>query len=169
MKRTALRRSTIPLPRRTPLRAESDKRRRERPIRQNVRLDVVQRDRGCAFHTMSAIAGGPGDCTGQVEVHEVTKRSRRPGSHLDTEHCIALCSWPNQWIKDNPAGAEAIGLAIPSWPSLDVDDALSEAWRIRSHRSRLLRMAWSLPSWRRGDELFEQRALRDLRKAGWSV
>lgn len=167
LRRTAIAPGATTLARR-PLNSESPKRRAERPIRQEVRLNVIQRDQGCAFHQMLAAATGvPAGCSGRVEVHEVTKRSRRPGSHLDEECCVALCSEANAWVENWPDAAEVLGLSIPGWPALDVDRALDEAWRIRARWVRVPGLAWAVPTWRDGEDLFAASARRGLIGAGW--
>lgn len=152
---------------RSHLRSVSDRRLAESDQRKAVRWEVIQRDGGCVWHQMGAAALGPAHCWGGIEVHEILSRARG-GDYLNPDNCVTLCSRAHQFITRDDAGAEAVGLALPSWPTLDRPAALLEALRIRARRRQHLRAPFTVPSWRAGDEFFASRAQRDLEKWGWT-
>lgn len=91
---------------------ESAKRKAERPIRAEVRAQVIARDGGCRARGIA-----PGRCEGRpgrapLEVHEVQGRGVRPGGHLDPENCLALCPGHHDWVTTHPAEALELGLRI---------------------------------------------------------
>lgn len=99
------------LARRKRLPTESVKRRAERVEREALRQRVLERADGCAARKLATGVA----CMGRLEVHEISKRSRKPGCHLDEDDCIAVCSRHNSWIEDQPRHAQALGLAKWSW------------------------------------------------------
>lgn len=143
---------------RTRLRSVSDRRLDGATERTRLREHVLERDKGCVFHRIL-----PGPCAGPTDVHEVLTRARG-GSHLDPDNCVALCNWANTvWIAQHPAGAEVLGLLLPSWTNVGHHE---EAWRSRAAHQRIPGLPFKIPSWREGDADFEVRAMRDLMDKG---
>lgn len=115
MKRTPLKRSTVPL-KRTPLKRISKRRQAEVPVRQAVRAEVLARDVTCRAFA----AGAPGLCWHPVgeplDVHEIVRRSRWAAGYLEPSNCLAVCRGHHDWIglNDGPNGeARRLGLSAP--------------------------------------------------------
>jgi hypothetical protein len=97
---------------RAPIKPVSDKRRAERVERAAIVERVLERADGRCF----ARSLGTGvACVGALSVHEVSKRSRKPGCHLDESDCVALCWLHQGWVEDHPLEAHALGLAKHAW------------------------------------------------------
>lgn len=95
---------------RTPLAAESPKRKAERPLRADVRRQVIERDKGC----VGPRKGLPGACGTLpdrygLEVHESSSRGTHPGSHLNVDLAVALCPVHHDMITS--ASGEMLELA----------------------------------------------------------
>lgn len=102
----------------------SDKRRREIPIRDEVRYQVLGRDRDCVLRSLVPEV----TCSALFEVHEPETRARFPGrkAWLNPNRCITLCGNHHGWVtRDLDRKATAIGLSIhegdPDWSA--------EVWR----------------------------------------
>lgn len=71
--------------------------------------ELMARDRQC----QAPLHGAPGRCQGALEAHHVVNRgmggSARPEIH-DLTNLLALCSFHNQWVEDNPRQARTLGL-----------------------------------------------------------
>lgn len=103
-----------------PLRAQSEKRRQESPIRAEVRSAVLARDGGCVgpLRGLRGMCGSVGDRVG-FEVHEVAARSTTPGSHLIPDLAVVLCPRHHDMVtsphgEDRRRAIEA-GLLVRSW------------------------------------------------------
>lgn len=98
--------------RRKPIRARSDARIAEAPIRQDIVRRALQRDgyRCVAESLVPEVA-----CGGQLDVHEVIPRSAWPGAHLVLDAVLTLCRSHHRWTGDNPTAAHALGLHGYSW------------------------------------------------------
>ena len=108
---TPLRARTPWRPVRRPLPRESVKHRRQRRQRAVVVAEVLERDGRCvAAELVPSIA-----CRGALVAHEPPQRSVVPGSHLDPELCVAICSAHHDWAHDHIAEAREVGLIIDSW------------------------------------------------------
>lgn len=117
MKRTPLVRKT-PMRRgssqmkRTRLKPESDKRKAERPLRAEVRVETLRR----AGHQCQARELVPEvACMGVPYTHEVAQRSVSPGSHLRVELTMAICGAHDDWLCRNIGQAHERGLLVHSW------------------------------------------------------
>lgn len=71
--------------------------------------EIIRRDRQC----QAPLHGAPGRCWGRLEIHH--KRNRGMGGSLDpaihdAENLLALCSFHNGWVEDNPRHARELGL-----------------------------------------------------------
>lgn len=98
----------------------SARRKREAPIRGQVRAEVLERDGGC---TARGIA--PGECGSpfpsrpNLEVHEVVSRARWRAGYLEPSNCRTFCQLHHDWVTEHPKEAEALGLlAKASQPGL---------------------------------------------------
>ncbi len=119
------------------MRAVSKKRRAETPLRDAVRAETI------------LLAGGmcqarrllPGtDCVNFLHdqcgnpighVHEVIKRSRRPGAHLDVTLTLYICAGHDAVILADETLGRSVGLCFNSW---EVDVARSAVAAIREGR-----------------------------------
>jgi hypothetical protein len=170
--RRTLRRAGPPNP-------ESARRLAEREQRADCRSIVIARDMGrCQFHRIAARHSAPWVCQGAArphgwslgpEVHEVTTRARG-GDPLDPDNCVTLCPWANNDVDERQAGAEMLGLLLPSWATAD-HELEARARRVELARTlgdRLGDLGW--PSWRRDDLAsdFLDRVFRDLEAWGFS-
>ncbi len=95
---------------RTPLAGESPKRKAERPLRAEVRRQVIERDGRC----VGPSRGLPGRCGTLpdrlgLEVHEVAARGTHPGSHLNVDLAVALCPVHHDMVTS--ASGEMLKLA----------------------------------------------------------
>lgn len=166
-----------PLRRGKPVNQESARRRDQRERRADCRALVLARDGSCVFHRIAARNGAPSRCEGAtrpqgwslgLEVHEVVTRARA-GNPLDPDNCVALCPWANNEVDERQAGAEVLGLLLPSWATRTHE---VEAQAIRDALARPggdLVDRIGFPSWRRysfGD--FPARTERDLKTWGFS-
>lgn len=108
---------TVPLTRRTPLRArvaparsskplpkESAKRRAERSDRDACRVVVLARDPLCRRCRERPAA----------HVHEL-KRRGQGGDYLDPRQCIGLCARCHDWVETHDAEAHAEGYRVWSY------------------------------------------------------
>lgn len=89
--------------------AQSEKRKAEKPRRDEVRRIVFERDGGCQARGIL-----PGRCWRVMDAHEVQSRGRRPGGHLDPENVITLCRGHHEWVTNHSEEAEALGFLLPS-------------------------------------------------------
>lgn len=124
-------------PERQRLRARSPKTVREQTIRDRVRDETIHLAAGMC----QARALLPGiDCvyflhdrhgnpTGHV--HEVIKRSRRPGAHLDVSLTLYLCAAHDDLILRDEALGRSVGLCFRSW---ELDEARAAVRAIREGR-----------------------------------
>lgn len=99
------------LARRTPLRQVSTKVRDERSQREQVRAEVIARDRVCT----AALLVPDVTCWGPLDVHEMIQRSLWRKGYLDQDNCRAVCRAHHDWIDDNSAVAHELGLLRHSW------------------------------------------------------
>lgn len=167
-----------PLPRRKPINQESPATRAAREQRADCRSVVLARDNYvCQFHRIAGRHHSPSTCQGWqrpngwqlgAEVHEVITRARA-GDPLDPDNCVTLCPWANNQVDEHQAGAELLGLLLPSWASTS-HEAEARARRramARFEGPRLSDIGW--PSWRRNElgSDFEARSERDL--AVWGI
>lgn len=125
--------ASLPKPRKSRLSPTSAKRQGEREAREAVRRAVFARDGGeCQAARFVALESRLGPCGGiPLTCHEVTKRSRRPGSHLDVRACLTLCGWHNAAVENEPKLAERLALSLPSWApddGLDARERVDLAW-----------------------------------------
>lgn len=105
---------------RVPLKAMSDKRRRDLVLRKQVVREVHDRDRTCQFfhflhdamfQSAGTVDGYPTECAGPLDVHEIIPRSAWPGGWLVPSNCVLLCRHGHhRWVTDNPSAAHAIAL-----------------------------------------------------------
>lgn len=95
---------------RKPLAPFSAKRLSEHERREQVRKEVLERDRVCrlSLHVRTGICGGP------LDVHEPKTRARG-GNYLDPDECVLLCRKHHDWVHDHPTEATELGLLIASW------------------------------------------------------
>jgi hypothetical protein len=99
-------------------------------VRESVRSATIARQGNrCAFHTL-----GRCDYSRRLEVHEMIRRSDRPGSHLDARVTIALC--PYHHALDAGRRGESWGIRCPEWAERRYSTAavLAEMYLIRQHR-----------------------------------
>ncbi len=90
---------------RSPLRPQSKKRRREASARARIRVEALERDGGCVLRAH------PGHvCRGPLDAHEVVPRSRWVGGHLVLSNVQTLCRQAHTWVHDHPNEARALGL-----------------------------------------------------------
>lgn len=163
---------------RRPVNPESAKALAAREWRADCRSVVLARDRGrCAFHRIAARHNASGVCAGfqrphgwsnAPEVHEVITRGRG-GDPLDPDNCVTVCPWANVEVDLRQAGAEMLGLLLPSWATADHE---AEARSRRQDLAALMGPRLSdlgIPGWRADDVAsdFEDRARRDL--AAWRI
>lgn len=95
---------------RTKLASQSARTRSERPLRAEVRRQVIERDKRC----VGPRRGLPGPCgplpgRSGLEVHEVAARGTHPGSHLRVDLAVALCARHHDMITS--ASGEILKLA----------------------------------------------------------
>lgn len=112
--------------------AESSRRRGERqaragvreraPARAGWRCEAIGVDAYLRSVAGCTPRGWPAECSGGLEVHEVTRRSVRPGSHLDDDQTMVLCSAHHRWVTENPLAAHDLGLARWSWENRGRND-----------------------------------------------
>ena len=94
---------------RTPLNRVSKKRRRDEPIRKQVREFVLDRDEGrCQAYLADICSHFASD------VHEIQTRGRG-GDYLDVNNCVALCRRCHSFITDNPKWAATNGWVVSAW------------------------------------------------------
>lgn len=110
MKRSPLRRRK-PLARGGRLRPVSKRRAAQRDERAALVERVLRRDGTC----MARVVGAPGACFGPLVGHEIVKRSQMRDAHLVESNVIAVCSFHNTWIEDNPPEAKRLGLWRSRW------------------------------------------------------
>jgi hypothetical protein len=116
---------------------QSARTRREQPIRDRVRDETIELAAGmcqargllpgtdCAYF----LHDREGNPTGSV--HEVIKRSRRPGAHLDVSLTLYICAAHDDVIlRDEPLG-RSVGLCFNSW---ELDEARAAVVAIREAR-----------------------------------
>lgn len=157
---------------RSPLRYRSKKAKDRDADRAACRAEVIERDLGdpelgmrlCVFHRILTANGASRECGSRMaeppEVHEIITRGRG-GSTTDPSNCVALCHAAHTWVTAHPAGAEALGLMLPSWATPGhelIAAAIRETWSVG--------FPSIVPSWRRGTPYFETNALRDLHSIG---
>lgn len=99
------------LPRRTPLRQVSTKRRDEQQQRRQVVAEVIARDRVCTAATLVPDV----HCYGPLDVHEMIQRSLWRAGYLDPSNCRAVCRAHHEWIDDHITEAHELGLLKHSW------------------------------------------------------
>jgi hypothetical protein len=68
----------------------------------------------CTFWLYRGTLTGPPTCHGNVNGHELLKRSRG-GSITDVGNVVLLCDFHNGWVEDHPAEAHEIGLSLHAW------------------------------------------------------
>lgn len=106
---------------RTPLKPMSRKRRQSLEERADVREAVLERDgHTCQFWTAVYQCGYPEPldfgnvtpqyCTSALHVHEITPRGTHPGSELNVDVAICLCSAHHQLIHSRPLLGYQTGL-----------------------------------------------------------
>jgi hypothetical protein len=94
----------------TTLRNISAKRKKQLPLRDRVRQEVLARDRDCqAARLVPGIR-----CGGPLDTHEVKPRSTG-GDWLNPDHAIAICRLHHGWVGDHPTEAARLGLHRWSW------------------------------------------------------
>ena len=99
---------------RTPIRTVSVKRDKENRLRRKLLEEKFgPRPWKCDVEgNLIALAMGP--CQGEVNAHELLKRSQG-GSILDMDNVIPLCNYHNGWVEDNPERAHDFGYVIHPW------------------------------------------------------
>jgi hypothetical protein len=103
------------------VRAMSNKRRRQQPIRKKVVAETIELAGGLCqaqgFRGSYCYPGDVYDCHGEPcgDVHEVIKRSRRPGAHLDVTLTVFTCRVHHDEIEMHEPEARLAGLAFRSW------------------------------------------------------
>lgn len=99
---------------RKPLRPVSEKRRAENVERQKLMLEKFgpREEWRCQFPQIDNGFGW--GCFGDVNGHEVLKRSRG-GSITDMENVVLACQYHNEWVENNPVKAHELGLAAHNW------------------------------------------------------
>jgi 5-methylcytosine-specific restriction endonuclease McrA len=96
----------LPLRRRKPLRAVSDRKLQTNEDYRDARMAVAARSRGrCETHLEGVCSHEAG------EVHHVLPRSRGGNDHT-LERLRHICSPCHHWVHDNPHAARALGLLI---------------------------------------------------------
>ncbi len=126
------------LERRTPLRARSRKTVREQSIRDRVRDETIELAAGmCQARVLLPgidcvyfLHDREGNPTGHV--HEVIKRGRRPGAHLDLTLTLYICAAHDDLILGNETLGRSVGLCFRSW---ELDEARAAVAGIRAGRS----------------------------------
>lgn len=134
-KQEAWRRRSKPL-RRTGIRPRSKRTIREQPIRADVRVETIllaagrcQAPQGlggitCTYSDLHDWEGNP---TGHV--HEVIRRGRRPGVHLDVTLTVYLCWAHHRLVTVDELLGRSAGLC---WRSHEVDEARAAVAAIRA-------------------------------------
>jgi 5-methylcytosine-specific restriction endonuclease McrA len=165
--------------RRRPVNPESARRLAQREERADCRNIVLTRDRHrCQFHKIAGRHWLPVECQGAprphgwstgLEVHEVITRARG-GDPLDPDNCVTLCPWANNAVDERQAGAELLGLLLPSWATLDHEVEARARRRLLAALLGERLTGLGLPSWRRDDLAeFSDRAVRDLEAWGFAL
>lgn len=117
-----------------PIRRQSPKRQAEKPQRDQVTAETLERDgHRCVLDWL-------GNCNGRLIAHEVVKRSAKAGTHLDTRFTATLCWFHNGWIEGlTSIDQQCLGVMVPG-PIFEQlgQAALDEATRIRALRRRAL-------------------------------
>lgn len=138
--------------------AKVDDRRSEREA---AVLMASERDHGCVLRQMALQVGVPDHwhfCSGPgAEGHEVLTRGRG-GSPYDVDNIVTLCRSCHAWVTEHAEAAEALGLILPSWATVEHAE---EARRFRNRYARVP-FACEPPSWRAGDQAWSNLAQRDL-------
>lgn len=102
---------------RSSLRPVSRKRQRENRVRARALEEAWgPRPWHCVFkgyvrryEARTGEAYEPPRCFGEVNAHELVKRSRG-GSITDPSNCVPLCNFHNDWVEDHPWAAQKLGL-----------------------------------------------------------
>lgn len=115
MKRTALKRGSKGLQRKTRMKARSARRTDEASHRSIVRLEVIDRDRGCVAEGIPGVPHGQIGGRAPLEVNELQRGVARSSTYLDPAWCIALCPMAHDWVTDHPDEAKRRGLQVPPW------------------------------------------------------
>lgn len=68
----------------------------------------------CWVHFVPAYTAIMGGCYGEVNAHEIVKRSQG-GSLVDTENILLLCNLHNSWVENYPDTAHKLGLMKHAW------------------------------------------------------
>jgi hypothetical protein len=151
MKRSPLRPSRKRLP------ARSKRRTDERVLRDEVRREVIARDRGCVAEGMPDVPHGRIGDRGWLECNELAGGSRRSVTYLQPAWCVALCPLAHDWVTAHPLRAERYGLRLPSHAG---DDLLIEAALFRSLWTHGVAPMW-MPSWWGPNEVETCRAIEE--------
>lgn len=107
---------------RSPLRPISAKRRAEGDLRRELRVEQLNREPYCE-------ANAEGCRHLASDVHEIVRRSQRPGAHLEPALFVSLCRPCHAWVTTHPVWAMHHGYALHQWEA--TDDNLEKARRLR--------------------------------------
>lgn len=101
---------------RSRLRPVSEKRRAENVERQKLMLEKFgpREEWRCKLRDDPLAQGVLGPCFGEVNGHEIVKRSRG-GSIVDMEIVVLLCNAHNDAVEMHPKESARMGLAAHSW------------------------------------------------------
>lgn len=97
---------------RKPIRSRSVKRQAARPAEEALTAEVYARDGGCVLRDHASHV-----CTGPLTPHHRLKASQ--GGGWSRSNIICLCAYGNQWVEDEPAAADALGLVTHYYESIN--------------------------------------------------
>ena len=101
---------------RSPVNRISQKRQAEMQLRKSLMEETFgpRETWRCTFWLYRSTLMEPSLCHGNVNGHELLKRSRG-GSITDMNNVVLLCDFHNGWCEDHPSDAHDMGLARHSW------------------------------------------------------
>ena len=101
---------------RSPVNRISQKRQAEMQLRKSLMEETFgpRENWRCTFWLYRSTLMEPSLCHGNVNGHELLKRSRG-GSITDMNNVVLLCDFHNGWCEDHPSEAHEMGLARHSW------------------------------------------------------
>jgi len=88
----------------------SDKRKKQLPTREKVRVAVIARDKHCVALHMPDVPCGQIGGRASLEVHEIRGGADRQATWLDPDWCITVCPQTHDWIDAERDEAKRFGL-----------------------------------------------------------
>ena len=104
--------------RRSPVRRQSARRRREQAVRRGYAAELG--DTACALNVFNV-------CTGMAEAFHELVGAGVGGSRVDRSNICPSCNRCNSWVEDNPGVAYRLGLKVPSHEAVPGDHGLVPA------------------------------------------